>query len=66
MDAPATIPAKAFRPCIVLDDECMECKGPLGDSWHVNEKKVICNKCFAGRIAMRNAIDTDNYRELPE
>ena len=60
------IPAKAFRPAIVLDDECMECRGPLGESWHVSRQKVICDKCFVGRVRMANVIDTDNYRELPE
>lgn len=60
------VPSKAFRPAIVLDDECMECKRPLGDRWHVNEQKVLCDRCFAGKVAERNAIDTDTYRELPE
>jgi hypothetical protein len=60
------IPAKAFRAARVIDDECMECNGPLGEEWHVSRQKVICQTCFLGRVRMANVIDMDSYRELPE
>jgi hypothetical protein len=34
------VPAKAFRTARVIDDECMECNGPLGEEWHVSRKSA--------------------------
>jgi hypothetical protein len=60
-----TVPAKAFRAAIVLDDECQECGRSLGDEFHRCQGKTLCKLCFGGKVQQLGVIDTDSYRELP-